>query len=485
LPAGLTWANNGADGGDLLAAALTGGVPHPTGYPTYQLLLRLAISLYAGEPARAGAWLSALCAAAAVALLTDLARRGVATAENRSPRLAAVAAVVAGMTWAVSPLLWGQAVIVEVYALNALFCVAILWLLWRWAEDVEAGGSGTGWLALAGTAFGLGLGNHLTLALVLPGAVYWMRVKGRGHTNVRRGMVLAALFTLAGMLVYAYLPLAASQRPPINWGDPVTPDRFLWVVTGRLYAPLAFGLPLAELPARLAGWATATVTQFMPWGLAIALLGLWQLDRRRRDWWGATALIWLAFTIYATGYNSTDSDAYLLPAFAVMALWLAEGVAALLERVRRPTWLAATATIALALALVAVPACVRLVEAESSSRHPEADAFWRSALREAEPNAVILTAGDARTFALWYAIYGLKERPDVAVVNANLYGFEWYRRTLAETHPDLLPSEDGAGIERLIARLIVERPVYVAEEIGLQLEGMTGTRTGVLTKLNP
>ncbi len=37
---GLTWAHDGADGGDLLAAALTGGVPHPSGYPLYTALLQ-------------------------------------------------------------------------------------------------------------------------------------------------------------------------------------------------------------------------------------------------------------------------------------------------------------------------------------------------------------------------------------------------------------------------------------------------------------
>ena len=38
LAPGLTWAHNGADGGDLLSAVASGGVPHPTGYPTYLLL---------------------------------------------------------------------------------------------------------------------------------------------------------------------------------------------------------------------------------------------------------------------------------------------------------------------------------------------------------------------------------------------------------------------------------------------------------------
>ncbi|MCX7668608.1 MAG: DUF2723 domain-containing protein, partial [Anaerolineae bacterium] len=59
----LTWAHDGADGGDLLAAALTHGVPHPTGYPTYQLLLSVAVRLFPAAPARAGNLFSA-CAAA-------------------------------------------------------------------------------------------------------------------------------------------------------------------------------------------------------------------------------------------------------------------------------------------------------------------------------------------------------------------------------------------------------------------------------------
>ena len=37
LAPGLTWANDGADGGDLVTAAATLGVAHPTGYPLYRL----------------------------------------------------------------------------------------------------------------------------------------------------------------------------------------------------------------------------------------------------------------------------------------------------------------------------------------------------------------------------------------------------------------------------------------------------------------
>ncbi|MFZ4849545.1 MAG: protein O-mannosyl-transferase family, partial [Caldilinea sp.] len=44
----LTWAHQGADGGELLAAAATNGVPHPPGYPLYILLLQGWLALLEG-----------------------------------------------------------------------------------------------------------------------------------------------------------------------------------------------------------------------------------------------------------------------------------------------------------------------------------------------------------------------------------------------------------------------------------------------------
>ncbi len=74
----LTWAHQGSDGGDLLAAAVSGGVPHPSGYPLYTLLLQAW--LWAGNilapqasPARLGNLLSAALAAASVGVTVMVA----------------------------------------------------------------------------------------------------------------------------------------------------------------------------------------------------------------------------------------------------------------------------------------------------------------------------------------------------------------------------------------------------------------------------
>ena len=62
LAPGLTWANHGEDGGDLITAAATLGVAHPTGYPTYLLLAHLFQLLPIGNLAFRTNLLSALSA---------------------------------------------------------------------------------------------------------------------------------------------------------------------------------------------------------------------------------------------------------------------------------------------------------------------------------------------------------------------------------------------------------------------------------------
>ncbi len=489
LAPGLTWAHGGADGGDLLAAALTGGVPHPPGYPTYQILLRAAIALYPGEPARAGNWLSALCMAVAAGLLADLARRMLTCGHPADCRMLRheLSATAGALAWAAAPAVWGQATITEVYGLHALACLAVLWLLWRWREDLDRGGSGARWLALAGLAFGLGLGNHLSLALLVPGALAWLWA-GRGQI---RGLQVAGAWALAGLGVYGYLPLAAAGYPPVNWGDPHTPARLAWVASGWLYRDLVFGLPLAELPGRLAALAGELLRQFGTWGALLAVAGLWQVDRRQHAWWRATGLIALAYAAYAVGYRADDAFVYLLPAWAMVALWLAAGVAwtgEVLARWRR--WPAAVVVVAM-VALIALPgiSVARFWPENDLRRDTAARDFVAAALAEAEPGAVILTATDGPTFALWYAVYGLGQRPDVTPLNVSLFGFDWYRLTLHAHHLDALMGVDVCGVEPDLAQLVTlgagQRPFYRVEPLPLAFPGMREQPAGTLVRILP
>lgn len=148
LPASITWKNASADGGELAIAVETLGVPHPPGYPTYVLLGRAFRLLPVGELAYRLAIMSAVAGAAAVGtsflaalylVRVVLIGRGQA---RSSPGLEVVAAptvpvaigeyfpaLVCAAAVGLAPLYWGQAIVAEVYSLNALFASVVAVLL--------------------------------------------------------------------------------------------------------------------------------------------------------------------------------------------------------------------------------------------------------------------------------------------------------------------------------------------------------------------
>ena len=404
-------------------------------------------------------------------------------------------AVTAALTWGASPTFWSQALITEVYALNALVVVALGWLLWRWRVVLGEGQQGWPWLAAAGLTLGLGLGNHLSLVLMLPGAAVWFwsgrREGGRG---LLRGLPVAAAATAAGLGVYVYLPLAAATRPPINWEDPRTPAQLWQLVSGNIYRSLVFGLPLAYLPGRLAAWVGEALRQLGgPWGALLALAGLWRLDRRAHAWWQTTGLIALAYSVYAIGYNTPDSFVYLIPVWCMAALWLAVGLDWLWEEVegflRRERRAPRAWGLALIVLVCAIPAIsvARFWRANDLSREQTARTFVARTLSDAAPGAVILTATDDPTFALWYAVYGLRQRPDVTPVNVNLYAFGWYRRSLADRHPDLVEAMgdvDRPQLGRFLTEVVVQHPLYRAEQLNTALAAFTEEPAGSLVRLS-
>ncbi len=503
-----TWSHDGADGGDLIAAAACLGVPHPSGYPTYVLLARLFLwVLPLGEPAVRVHWLSALSAAAAVTLLglsiveslqleqgsggAEEQRSTLAPAHPGSPAqerwLTGVAAASAALILAFSPLLWSQATIAEVHALNVAFVAAVFWLLLRWRAR------GSPWLMVtAAFLYGLGLGNHLTGLLLLPAVLFWLLIYRRRTNLTGRAWLGVASGFVMGLAVYVYLPLAAARQPLINWGDPRTWGRFWWLVTGQLYREAIFGVPLPLIPGRLSAWGHLLLEQFGWWGWALALTGVWRLSRRDRASLGVSLFAFVAYSAYALGYDRADSYVYLLPACLMVAFWLGQGLATLLEAAWQWAQEAITPRVSLvAVSLIALLPLVPLVgnfAAHDLRRDREAADYAAAALAAAEPEALIVTSGDRATFALWYRHCALAERPDVTIVNGSLWGFDWYRRTLAAHHPAVaLPGgeETPPDLSELIQANLRQRSVYVTEEARQAVGDYRLEPAGPLYRLQP
>jgi len=407
MPPSLTWAHWGADGGDLAVAVVRERLPHPPGFPAYLLLGKLFASLPWGEPAWRLNLMSAVMGAGAGAICTLIGQGEIA--------------FLSGLSLGLAPLFWSQAIVTEVYAPAAFFSSLLLFFTLLKAPA---------WLL--GGLWGLGVGLHPSLILFAP-------VVGLALSQ-RRGIIQAIVsFSLVSGLLYG--PFILAQQANLSpWADLSTLSGWWSYVSARLYHGYFFSLPLAFWPKRLLAWAGLVSRQFTPVGALLALWGLLGLWRQSRPLALATASAFGAFSLLAIGYNTPDSSVYLVPALPLAAFWLSLGLSELGLKMGRWRWL-----------LTAIPLIQAILFWGSISLSNDLTAMgWaESVLDKAPPNAILLTSADPHTFTLWYAQEVLGKRPDLKVVDKDLWWHEPYRKMVLK---ELGFEEGGLSLEELLAK---------------------------------
>ena len=178
------------------------GIPHRFGYPLYIVLSRLFGYLPVGDLAYRVNLMSALFAALAVVMVYLTVMRLVDDW---------VGAASAALSFAFSVELWRQAVVAEVYSLNAFLIGAVVLVLLAWHQTGKIG-----LLYLGVGLYALSFGNHLTVVTLLPAVVYLILVTDyRVLLDLKTVAILAGL-VLLGALQYLYVIIRANQQPLLN-----------------------------------------------------------------------------------------------------------------------------------------------------------------------------------------------------------------------------------------------------------------------------
>ena len=561
------------DSGELIVAAHSTGVAHPPGFPLYVLLAHLATLVPLGNVAVRVNFASALFAAASAATLmlvvaelllaasrvgalrerarkksarrnkkSAYATEGAETPDDSagSSGLVLTLALMSGLLMAFSRTLWAYATIAEVYTLNTLLILVIFFLVLRWrrrivederrGKSADAGASSPAihdydsLLYAAAIVFGLALGvHHVTVALLLPAlAVLVYRTEGARFFKSKR-LLYAALFSLAALLVvYAYLPFAASRAPVMNWGNPHTLERIWWHVTGRQYqvflsfSPEVMAAQLVEF-GRLAG------REFGRWWLPLALLlslaGFAYAFKRDRTTFWFLLLIVVCNMAYALNYEiAEDKDAYYLPTFIALVMAAGLGMRWLVGRASLKPALARRLNASAAIALLIVPlvALVSNLPFNNRSRYFIAHDYVENILSTVEPNGLLLTFDWQVESPMLYAREVERRRTDAVVVDVNLLRRSWYFDYLSRAYPAFI-ERSRSQVEAFVADLkqwernpeayeksmalaqridssfhemirsfvtshINDAPVYVTSDLILQGEGLDAELNGWINK---
>lgn len=405
------------DSGALTVAAWDLGVAHPPGFPLWVMLTHIATMLPLGSIAVRANLASAFFAALACAM-TALA------AGEVTKRWQAM--LVAGLSLTFARTLWGYATVTEVYALNAFLIACVLWLMlsWRNKKDMRR-------LYLAAIVFGLALGvHHVTVGLTLIGiAVFVLRTVSFDFFKTRQFVIAALLASGAVIVVYAYLPLAASRGPLMNWGDPETGERFVRHVTAKQYRVY---INASNQGSQIDDIARYVGREFGPalLALALSLYGFFAAWRRDRTLFWLLTLVFGAACAWMLIYPIVnDEDAYLLPAFLAMAIAAGFGAFALSEK---------RAWIALALLVLPLIAAVVHWPYRDRSHFVVARDYVENAWKTMEPNALVFT-GDWELYSpMFYFAEAEKRRPDVKIVEHGMLIRTWYVESLMRQYPELM-----------------------------------------------
>lgn len=455
---GLSWANYGSDGGDLITAAAVRGVAHPTGYPTYLLIASLFQKLPIGNLAFRTNLMSAIFAVGAALLIYAIVQAE-GTAKRKSIRW--LSGWIAGASFGAAPLVWSQAVITEVYTLHAFFVALTLFLIispfpikkvWR--------------TRLRGLVVGLAIGNHITSIFLVPLIFYIeayqpktadasLKMKKRiNGKNLARSL----LWLLIGVSVYLILPLRATRYPVVNWMNPITPKRFWQLVSGHLYQPYYLHLSMGLTVQRIQALAGLLVKQYGGGGIVIGVASAVILFRPSRLFL-STLWIFVVFSAFAIMYTSADSFLYVIPALISFSIWIGIGVNSIFTPQRFQRFLAVGVFFLLlywaGLSLANYPSV-------DASRNNQAESFGQEVMQEAPKNAILFAKGDKSVFALWYFHFALGYRPDLTILATDLLPYDWYQEEVRMQYPELtLP--DSSLWESVVISSNPARPACFVE----------------------
>ena len=472
------------DSGELITAAYTLGISHPPGYPLWCLLGKLFTLII---PVGSIAWrvnlLSAVLGACASGIVSVIAN---------SFTKSFWASLTAGLLFGFSRDFWSQCVIAEVYSLNVLFFLIMLWCVIKFDE-----GHLTRYLYLAASVYGLSLTNHSTmgpLGIALWGYIIVVHRKHLKDPVLVLNMIGAFLLSLSVVL---YLPLRSSLDPYLDWGNPETIVDMVKHLLRRQYSE-------AEIPRpRTTTSQMVLVGHFiMTYGaqftLAIGVLMPLGMVTLLRSHTRLAVLILLLFVsttygfIWLLNYPADRENLFLtrpffLPSYAISAVCIAVALQRIVVYVAQTKITGTLRLYRVVPLLAAVPLLVHYRGNDRSNYYWAYD-WGCNMLRTLKRDAIIFPTADHCTFPLIYLTVVEGMRPDIII--GDKYGYiedRLFSQVFRDRQTPQIPPPYGKRKPYEKERYLVEysgRPVYFTTKTNtMGLNGWEMRTSGILFEM--
>lgn len=454
------------DSGELAGAAVTLGVPHPTGYPLFTILGFLwsllplpfskiySLNLFSGLLTSISSLVFFLLIKSIFQHLPDLTqsyhpvipKRG-QKSNRKTPILKKLnendillLSLISALFYSFAFTIWSQATYIEVYSLQILIINLIILFLIKgtFEQDNKAR-----YFLLTAMMLGLGFTNHMSTIMLVPAFIFiFFKQPGEpwdfSASRIKFGLLLLLTFILP-LSLYIYLPLRSSSLPEFNWGWVHRGfDYFLYHVQGKQFQEwmgftkilkAIFGSSDIGLSATLKEvseiWNKNSEIFFkllpgqLAWlGILPLSVGFYVTYKVNKTFFFFLALVIIFCIAFAFNYPIHDIDSYFSTAYIGLIIFSSIGLYWFADKYNR-----------IIPFLFTLPLLQLIINFPENDRSDDVTVkeYTQFIANNLEPNAVILSSQwDYWLSAFWYKqrIEGL--RKDVTVIDKELLRRTWY-----------------------------------------------------------
>lgn len=443
------------DSGELAVACIKLGIAHPTGYPLFTILGRVFSLIPSSEPIFILNFSSALFSSIAVLIffylvsffisLTDRfekinpkkKKKNIFIPETVNYMISFSSSLILAFSFS----FWNTANSIEVYNLHKIFLALLLFTfiksnyfeLFSKKSDSD---TGKYWILFAFLA-GLSFTNHLSTMFLAIGMIYlYFATNGFNKESFRRLLYLIPLFVL-GLSPYIYLFLRA-EYAPVAWGYPHNWENFVRHISGKQFSVWMFSSSDTMIK-QFNHFIEVYPRELSVFVLIIIIMGLIELYRADIKLFLFTLLIFVFTVLYSINYDIYDIDSYFIAAFFISVLWSGMGIKFIFKWISNMNFQENMKKYVMYLILIFLPGFLLFTnygKNDESKNHFVKD-YTFNVFNSAKQNSIIMsTQWDFWVSSSWYYQYVKGMRPDVMVVDKELFRRGWYLRHIKVHYPD-------------------------------------------------
>src|SRR5690606_31062428 len=286
------------------------------------------------------------------------------------------------------------------------------------------------WLGFA-FVLGLSFTNHLSTLFLGIGTLYlYFALQGFNKESFKRIGIMAIPFTI-GLSVYSYL-LIRADNPILSWGNPHNLENLFNHVRGRQFSVWMFS-SFDNAEKQFGHFISNLPEEFFAVSLILIIPGLIALYNVSKKFFIYTLLLFGFTVIYAINYDIYDINSYFLLAFVITAIWIAFGLYYVIQKLKDNS----TVYAGISLVLVAITLYFNYPKADQSENY-FVEEYTMNVFNSAPPNSIIISVQwDFWVSASMYYQFVKGIRPDIAVLDKELFRKSWYLTYVKKHYPDI------------------------------------------------